>query len=103
MLGRPPEMCSAFGCCNIQYVIEADKSVYPCDFYVLDGYKIGEIGKNTFEEMRNSETAVKFIKDSQNVPDECKACPFYCVCRNAAAATDPRKRYYRQKLLLRFL
>lgn len=32
MLGRPPEMCSAFGCCNIQYVIEADKSVYPCDF-----------------------------------------------------------------------
>ena len=82
MLGRPPEMCSAFGFCSIQYVIEADKSVYPCDFYVLDGYKIGEIGKNTFEDMRNSETAVKLIKDSQNVPDECKACPFYCVCRN---------------------
>lgn len=82
MLGAAPEMCSQNGCCGIQFVIEGDGSVYPCDFYAVDEWKIGDIKKNTFKEMLDSETAVKFIESSQNISDECKACPFFCICRN---------------------
>lgn len=82
MLGANPEICSMNGCCSIQFVVEGDGGVYPCDFYVLDEWKIGNIGKNTFEEMLNCETASEFIKSSQNVPDECRTCAFACICRN---------------------
>lgn len=82
MLGAAPEMCSQNGCCSVQFVVEGDGAVYPCDFYVLDEWKIGEIGKNTFDEILNNETAVKFIDSSRNISDECKACPFFCICRN---------------------
>ena len=33
--------CGILGNCQVQYVIEADGSVYPCDFYVLDDYRMG--------------------------------------------------------------
>lgn len=82
MLGANPEICSMNGCCSIQFVVEGDGSVYPCDFYVLDEWKIGEIGKNSFEEMINSKKAVNFIESSRNILEECKSCPFFCICRN---------------------
>ena len=36
LLGLPPESCAMFGECGQYLLIEADGSVYPCDFYVLD-------------------------------------------------------------------
>lgn len=41
LLGCPPEACGMAGVCGMQHVVEADGSVYPCDFYVLDGYRLG--------------------------------------------------------------
>ncbi len=39
--------CGLAGQCQIQYVIEADGSVYPCDFYALDKYRLGYITEET--------------------------------------------------------
>ena len=36
LLGYPPEACDQRGVCGITNVVEADGSVYPCDFYMLD-------------------------------------------------------------------
>ena len=41
--GLPPESCDMQGICSQQHVIEADGSAYPCDFYVLDRYKLGNV------------------------------------------------------------
>lgn len=35
LLGHMPESCDMRGFCGMQYVVEADGSVYPCDFYVF--------------------------------------------------------------------
>ena len=35
--GEHPEACGMGGGCGLQYVVEADGGVYPCDFYMLDG------------------------------------------------------------------
>jgi len=44
--GLPHEMCSLLGSCQCQFVFEADGSVYPCDFYVTDEWRLGNIRDN---------------------------------------------------------
>ena len=79
--GMPPESCGFSGICSAQNVVEADGSVYPCDFYVLDNLKLGNINQNTFEQINKKREELEFIKDSQIISDKCKACELYTICR----------------------
>ena len=49
LLGQFPESCEQRGVCSFQNIVEADGSVYPCDFYVLDEYRIGNLNEDSFE------------------------------------------------------
>lgn len=80
--GLPPEECAMRGCCGIQFVIEGDGSVYPCDFFVLDGFALGNIRTDDFADMLASQNAKRFIGDSLKIPEECKCCRWYGLCRN---------------------
>ena len=82
LLGNPAECCDMNGVCGRQNVIEADGSVYPCDFYVLDDWKLGNIRSNSFEEMNQAREDLDFVSLSRNVPDKCKECRWYPLCRN---------------------
>ncbi len=81
LMGYPPESCDMKGCCSIQHVVEADGSVYPCDFYVMDEYKIGNFLKDSIEEMGNRGLESEFIEASLNRPEECKTCKYAYLCR----------------------
>ncbi len=80
--GREPEVCSMRGICSVQLVVEGDGSVYPCDFYVFDEWKMGYVGQNTLKEMMENEIAAEFIRRSLHVPEECKSCRYGRICRN---------------------
>jgi len=81
LLGRPPEACDMMGKCSCNPVIEADGSVYPCDFYVLNQWKLGDIFNRTLQEMINGETAKSFIEVSAVTPQLCKDCEYSRICR----------------------
>ncbi|MBU5626141.1 SPASM domain-containing protein [Oscillibacter sp. MSJ-2] len=80
--GQAPELCSMCGHCNIQYLIEADGSVFPCDFYALDGYCLGNIRDCSLEEIDRRRRELRFIEDSLRPPEECRSCPWAYLCRN---------------------
>ncbi|MBN2853042.1 MAG: anaerobic sulfatase maturase [Clostridia bacterium] len=80
--GHPPESCNMNGFCSCQFVIEADGSVYPCDFYVTDDYRIGTIHENSLREMAESEKTTEFIQESLVVNKKCRHCKWYPLCRN---------------------
>lgn len=82
LLGQRPEACSMNGRCSIQFVVEGDGSVYPCDFYVTDEWKLGNVNTDTFAQMLRSTKAQEFIKASIPLPDECRTCPILNLCRN---------------------
>lgn len=82
LLGEPAESCDMVGHCSIQFVIEGDGGVYPCDFYVLDQWRLGTVGEQSFAELAQSETAERFIRSSLAVPEKCRGCPVRPVCRN---------------------
>lgn len=82
LLGEPAESCDMVGHCSVQFVIEGDGGVYPCDFYVLDQWRLGTVGEQSFAELAESDTAKRFVETSLAVPERCRACPAYRVCRN---------------------
>lgn len=80
-LGQPTEQCGIMGHCSHQFVSEANGNIYPCDFYCTDEYLLGNILESDFLQMERSKTAVDFIKESLVIPQRCKECNLYPICR----------------------
>ena len=77
----PPECCGMGGSCNASIVVEADGGVYPCDFYVLDKWKMGNITKDSIESLLSSPAAKDFVLSSRVINEECRLCPYLPICR----------------------
>ena len=79
--GQPPEQCGMLGQCQCQFVAEADGSVYPCDFYVLDKYRLGFIQESSFEELAQSPGMTKFLEDGRTGTSSlCEECWVRPIC-----------------------
>lgn len=81
LLGEEPEACDMVGHCNMNAVLESDGSMYPCDFYVLDEFKVGNINESSFEELFKSEAEMRFLRTSLAVDEKCKVCRYFKICR----------------------
>lgn len=79
--GYTPEQCGHSGVCSCYFLVEGDGGVYPCDFYVLDEWKIGDVHKDSFFRMMKSETAKRFVDLSRPRNAECLKCRWYALCR----------------------
>ena len=79
--GQIPESCNMRGVCGKQWVIEADGSTYPCDFYALDEWLLGNINTDSLEKMEEKREELGFIRWSENLPKECKDCKWFFLCR----------------------
>lgn len=79
--GYPPESCGMVGTCQPQLVLEADGSVYPCDFYVLDELKLGNINEDDFADFERRRNEIGFIEQSAAPDPECLQCPYAFLCR----------------------
>lgn len=78
--GITTESCGTRGICAMQNVIEADGSVYPCDFYALDEYRVGSVVEKSFRELYESEAARSFILSSRVHPAKCRECKWHGIC-----------------------
>ena len=68
--------------CGIQYIVEADGDVYPCDFYALDAWRLGNIRSDTLAQIDEKRSALGFFARSIPLPAQCAACPWLRLCRN---------------------
>ena len=78
--GYPAEECGMNGYCNCYFVVEGDGSVYPCDFYCMDEWKLGTVNDG-FVQMKTSEKAKAFVEASRPVCAACQGCPYFSLCR----------------------
>lgn len=81
LAGYPPEACDQHGTCGIQYVVEADGSVYPCDFYMLDEYRLGNLNENRVAQLDEARVQIKFVERSFALDPSCRECRHYLLCR----------------------
>lgn len=91
--GIRPEACGTTGICAIQNVIEADGSVYPCDFMATDEYKLGNIKTESFRELFESNRAQDFIRTSCIHSEKCRQCRWYGICVGGCARMKHDNQY----------
>lgn len=78
--GVEPMTCGLIGHCRPNFIIEANGSVYPCDFYALDEYKIGNVMSDSFHEMARSKLFVDFSNIVNTMNPLCEKCKFFKLC-----------------------
>lgn len=78
--GQPPEACGMLGRCGMQYVVEADGSVYPCDFYMLDACCLGNLNTDTIAQIDAKRKEIGFVEQSLQTDPECQTCPWLRLC-----------------------
>lgn len=78
--GKMPIQCGRLGTCQAQFVIEADGSVYPCDFYALDKWKCGSFAVNTFAEISANKARQLFVTRKRTLSPLCASCRYVSIC-----------------------
>ena len=78
--GIRPQQCGMLGYCTPQFVIESNGDVYPCDFYVLDAYRCGNIKEDSLIKLVKTDAMQKFLKEERRECTECRNCPFVNIC-----------------------
>jgi len=96
LMGYPPENCAMRGECALGFLVESSGDVYPCDFYALDQWKLGNLRDKSLRQMARTDTAEAFCAASRAVPDMCLTCPCRPLCRNGCRRErDPATGLYR--------
>jgi uncharacterized protein len=72
--------CGITGRCFPQYIIEADGSAFPCDFYALDTCKTGNAAHMTIREIFDNAIKSGFLEDRPPLPEACGVCPYFKAC-----------------------
>lgn len=72
--------CATTGKCGEYFVVEGDGSVYPCDFFVLDEWRMGNLSETALDTLKDSPRATEFRCTGQGHPDECNDCPWLPLC-----------------------
>lgn len=79
--GHMAEACEQRGVCGVQYVVEADGSVYPCDFYAMDAYYLGNLNTAAMVEIDEKRREIGFVERSLKLDNNCKRCKYFSLCR----------------------
>ena len=93
-LGERAEQCGMNGFCSRQFVVEGNGNVYPCDFYCLDEWLLGNVNTDNFADIAQNPKAVTFIRGTLTMPTKCQTCPYYRVCRGGGCKRSKADRDY---------
>lgn len=78
--GMYPQQCGMLGTCAPQFVVEGNGDVYPCDFYVLDRFRLGNIRTDSLEDMATCDALRAFLDEPRRACSMCATCPFERIC-----------------------
>jgi uncharacterized protein len=77
-----PSSCGIDGRCGLQFVVEADGGVYPCDFYVLDSRRAGNVAHQPLADIATSPRIKAFLEEGwEQAPRLCTTCAYQALCR----------------------
>ena len=72
--------CTMGGACNAYFVVEYNGDVFPCDFYVQDDLRLGNIAADSWEALIASPARRKFAAAKARWPASCSSCSYLHLC-----------------------
>jgi serine-type anaerobic sulfatase-maturating enzyme len=88
-LGLAPGLCTHSATCDSGIIVEHDGEIYPCDFYINEGFRLGNIKEQSLKTLVNSADRATFIAHKQPYPNDCTGCKWLCHCRGGCPRNRP--------------
>jgi len=87
-LNQEAEICVHRKSCPKTLILEQNGDAYPCDFYISDEYKLGNVGQDSLNDILSSPVYNKFLSMKPKLPDKCIRCEYLPLCHGGC----PRNR-----------
>ncbi|MBW4084321.1 anaerobic sulfatase maturase [Paenibacillus sp. S150] len=87
-LGREAGLCIHSSSCPRTLILEQNGDAYPCDFYISEDYKLGNVGRDALEDILRSPVYTRFLSQKPSLPESCKSCEYLSLCHGGC----PRNR-----------
>ncbi|MCP5119175.1 MAG: SPASM domain-containing protein, partial [bacterium] len=81
LAGMHPGTCTMHETCDSYVVVEYNGDIYPCDFFVEGGWKLGNITLDSWPEIARRQRRYEFA-GKKAVPHEiCQQCEWLSICK----------------------
>jgi len=80
LAGQKPGTCTMHETCDSYVVVEYNGDVYPCDFFVESGWKLGNVELDSWPEIARRTRRYSFASKKTLAHPECQACEYQNIC-----------------------
>ncbi|MCM3341416.1 anaerobic sulfatase maturase [Paenibacillus sp. MER TA 81-3] len=87
-VGMEPEMCIHRSSCPQTLILEQNGDAYPCDFFIHERYKLGNVATDELQHILNHPGWKQFLQMKQDMPAACRQCEYERFCHGGC----PRNR-----------
>jgi uncharacterized protein len=81
LAGQKPGACTMHDACDSYVVVEYNGDVYPCDFFVSDEWKLGNINSDSWIDIARCKTRYEFAAKKSVPHPACAHCESWGLCR----------------------
>jgi uncharacterized protein len=78
--GHKPGTCTMHESCDSYVVVEYNGDVYPCDFFVEGGWKLGNVNDDSWGEIARRVKRFDFAGKKSIAHPECQVCEYQSLC-----------------------
>lgn len=78
--GQKPGSCTMHETCDSYAVVEYNGDVFPCDFFVESGWKLGNITTDSWAEIARRNRRYAFAQNKTIAHPECQVCRYQAIC-----------------------
>jgi uncharacterized protein len=95
LAGQRPGCCELLETCDSYVVVEYNGDVFPCDFFVESGWKLGNITFDSWSEIARRARRYSFAAKKTIAHAECQVCEFQSICHGGCPKLrhGPRGRF----------
>lgn len=87
-VNREAGSCVHRASCPQTIILEQNGDAFPCDFFIHPDWKIGNVGKDSIDEILSHPLYATFLKMKPTLPNPCKTCEWKHLCHGGC----PRNR-----------
>ncbi len=89
-VGLQPDLCTMRKRCPAHLIVESNGDLYPCDFYIGDEWRIGNIADMALIDAFSTDVYQRFADMKPDLPGTCQRCQWLAHCRGGC----PRNRQW---------
>ncbi len=83
-----PSLCVHQKTCPQTLILERNGDAYPCDFYISEDYRLGNVGTDNLGDILGNYVYQRFLDKKPQLPAKCMDCEFLKLCHGGC----PRNR-----------